>query len=161
MDLGKRQRRKVVYNEAELGRARASPSESSSSDASEFEGDEAAEDEDGSGSGVSLVTEEGTEGKKVLRPPAHLHIYPLKLYTIPVAQFWRYIRKEGSPHCCLVKAVQQEACRGLQGVMACWNTCEPLYLAALARLTLAPLWHLFQLLHRSSCSPYSCANGEL
>ncbi|BDA49984.1 Chromodomain-helicase-DNA-binding protein 6 [Coccomyxa sp. Obi] len=64
VDLGKRQRRKVVYNEAELGRARASASESSSSDESEFEGDEAAEDEDGSGSGVSLVTEEGTEGKK-------------------------------------------------------------------------------------------------
>ncbi len=87
MDLGKRQRRKVVYNEAELGRARASASESSSSDESEFEGDEAGEDEEGSGSGVSLVTEEGTDGKKVLRPTAHLHMLAFQTYTMLVAHY--------------------------------------------------------------------------
>ena len=68
MDLGKRQRRKVVYNEVELGRAKASDGSSSSSSGSEFEADDAADDEDedgsGDGSGSGLV-EEGADGKRV------------------------------------------------------------------------------------------------
>lgn len=63
VDLGKRQRRKVVYNEAQLGRNKSSSEGSSSG--SEFDADEGA-DEDGSGSGdASLITEEGTDGKQV------------------------------------------------------------------------------------------------
>ena len=68
VDLGKRQRRKVVYNEVELGRAKASDGSSSSSSGSEFEADDAADDEDedgsGDGSGSGLV-EEGADGKRV------------------------------------------------------------------------------------------------
>ena len=66
-DLGKRQRKKVSYNEAAQARDRAT----STSD-SEYEGSEAAEEEDdeddgedASGSGRDV---EGTEGKKVTRP---------------------------------------------------------------------------------------------
>ena len=72
VDLGKRQRRKVVYNEVELGRAKASDGSSSSSSGSEFEADDAAEaeDEDGSGSGSGVV-EEGVEGKRVRTPNPH------------------------------------------------------------------------------------------
>ncbi len=66
VDLGKRQRRKVVYNEVELGRAKASDGSSSSSSGSEFEAEEAADDEDedasGDGSGAG---EEGADGKRV------------------------------------------------------------------------------------------------
>ncbi len=98
VDLGKRQRRKVVYNEAELGRARASNTESSSSDESEFEGDEAAEDEDGSASGVSLVNEEGAEGKKVLRPTARLLMHCPSKHT---PCLWLSSGVKGHPTCCV------------------------------------------------------------
>ena len=61
-DLGKRQRKKVSYNEANLARDKtASPSDS------EYSGSDAVEDdEDGSSSGLEL---EGEEGKKVSYPP--------------------------------------------------------------------------------------------
>lgn len=75
VDLGKRQRRKVVYNEVELGRAKASDGSSSSSSGSEFEADDAADDEDedgsGDGSGSGLV-EEGADGKRVRAHPFFL-----------------------------------------------------------------------------------------
>lgn len=61
-DLGKRQRKKVSYNEANLARNKtASPSDS------EYSGSDAVEDdEDGSSSGLEL---EGEEGKKVSYAP--------------------------------------------------------------------------------------------
>ena len=62
-DLGKRQRKKVSYNEANLARDKtASPSDS------DYSGSDAVEDdEDGSSSGLEL---EGEEGKKVSYPPS-------------------------------------------------------------------------------------------
>ncbi len=61
-DLGKRQRKKVSYNEANLARDKtSSPSDS------DYSGSDAVkDDEDGSSSGLEL---EGEEGKKVSYPP--------------------------------------------------------------------------------------------
>ena len=78
VDLGKRQRKKISYNEANLARDRHISTSDSEYHGSEADGNE--DDEDGSGTGTHTkdIEAEGEDGKKVSvtpllhpGPPAH------------------------------------------------------------------------------------------
>jgi len=64
-DLGKRQRKKISYNEANLARNKSSTSDSEYKGSDIIKEDSDDDDEDGSGSGLEP---EGLEGEKVNSP---------------------------------------------------------------------------------------------
>ena len=77
MDLGKRQRKKISYNEANLARERHISTSDSEYHGSEADGNE--DDEDGSGTGTHTkdIEAEGEEGKKVgVIPVLHFGLPP-------------------------------------------------------------------------------------